>query len=40
MEIRYARELGIDPKMLKAAGDRIQQALDQADDSVPLHETM
>ena len=39
MEIRYARELGIDPKMLKAAGDRIQQALDQADD-VPLHDTM
>ena len=30
MEIRYARELGIDPKMLKAAGDRIQQALDRA----------
>ena len=40
MEIRYARELGIDPKMLKAAGDRIQQTLDRADDSVPLHETM
>ena len=40
MEIRYARELGIDPKMLKAAGDRIRQALDRADDSVPLHETM
>ena len=30
MEIRYARELGIDPKMLKAAGDRIRQALDAA----------
>ena len=40
MEIRYARELGIDPKMLKAAGDRIQQALDRADDDVPLHDTM
>ena len=40
MEIRYARELGIDPKMLKAAGDRIQQTLDRTDDSVPLHETM
>ena len=40
MEIRYARELGIDPKMLKAAGDRIQEVLDRADDDVPLHETM
>ena len=40
MEIRYARELGIDPKMLKAAGDRIRQALDRADDGVPLHDTM
>ena len=40
MEIRYARELGIDPKMLKAAGDRIQHALDRARDDVPLHDTM
>jgi len=40
MEIRYARELGIDPKMLKAAGDRIQQALDRARDDVPRHDTM
>jgi len=40
MEIRYARELGIDPKMLKAAGARIQETLDKCDDSVPLHETM
>ena len=40
MEIRYARELGIDPKMLKAAGDRIRQALDRAHGDVPLHDTM
>ena len=40
MEIRYARELGIDPKMLKAAGDRIQQTLDRARDDVPRHDTM
>jgi sirohydrochlorin cobaltochelatase len=40
MEIRYARELGIDPKMLKAAGTRIRDTLDSCDDSVPLHETM
>jgi len=40
MEIRYARELGIDPKMLKAAGDRIQQTLDRAKGDVALHDTM
>jgi len=40
MEIRYARELGIDPKMLKAAGDRIQSTLDACTTDVPLHETM
>ena len=37
--INYGKELGIDPKMLRAAGDRIQQALD-ANPKVPLHETM
>ena len=40
MEIRYGRELGIDPKLLEAAGDRIRHALDEAGDHVPLHETM
>ena len=40
MEIHYARELGIDPKMLEAAGDRIRRALDRADGDVPLHDTM
>ena len=40
MEIRYARELGIDPKMLAAAGDRIRQALDRTGGDVPLHDTM
>ena len=40
MEIRYGRELGIDPKMLKAAAARIQEALDAASDDVPVHETM
>ena len=39
-EIRYARELGIDPKLLKAAGDRIRQALDRAGPDVALHDTM
>ena len=40
MEIRYARELGIDEKLLRAAGDRIAAALDTAGRNVPLHETM
>jgi sirohydrochlorin cobaltochelatase len=39
LTINYGKELGIDPKMLRAAGDRIQQALD-AKKHVPLHETM
>ncbi len=40
MEIRYGRELGIDPKLLEAAGSRIREALGAAKDEVPLHETM
>ena len=40
MEIRYARELGVDDKLLRAAGDRIREALDAAGDGVTLHETM
>jgi len=40
MEIRYARELGIDPKMLQAAAARIQEALDSVDDEVSVHDTM
>ncbi|MCY4453127.1 MAG: sirohydrochlorin chelatase [Immundisolibacterales bacterium] len=40
MEIRYARELGIDEKLIRAAGDRIRAALDGAGTTVPLHETM
>ena len=40
MEIRYARELGIDEKLLRAAGARIRAALDAAGPDVPLHETM
>ena len=40
MEIRYARELGLDDKLLRAAGDRIRGALEAAGGAVPLHETM
>src|SRR3546814_7680571 len=37
--ISYGRDLGIDLKMLRAAGDRVQAALDAAGDDVPRHET-
>ena len=40
MKIRYARELGIDGKLLQASGDRIREALEAAGDAVPIHETM
>ncbi len=40
MTIRYGRELGIDPKMLAAAGARIQEALDAEESDVPIDETM
>ena len=38
--ITYGRELGIDPKMIRAAGVSVQQALDDADGDVPLEETL
>lgn len=40
--IQYGRELGVDPKMIAAAGDRLREAIAQADAAtgeVPLHET-
>lgn len=40
LTISYGRELGIDPKMIRAAGERIKEALASAQDYVPLHETM
>lgn len=40
INIRYGRELAIDLKMLRAAADRIQEALDAAGDDVPIEETM
>ncbi|MFN3144556.1 MAG: sirohydrochlorin chelatase [Paracoccaceae bacterium] len=42
LDIVYGRELGVDPKMIAAAGARVQDALDRADaehGAVPLHET-
>lgn len=38
--IELGKDLGIDPKMIRAAGARIQQALEGAGDGAPLHETM
>lgn len=43
MVINYGRELGIDLKMIRAAGARIQEALDKAnaeDGEVALHDTL
>jgi len=38
--IHYGRELGIDRKLLAAAGARVQEAIDAAGPAVPLEETM
>ncbi|MDH3581992.1 MAG: sirohydrochlorin chelatase, partial [Hyphomicrobiales bacterium] len=38
--IELGKELGIDPKMIRAAGARVQEALDAAGDDVPMHETL
>ncbi len=42
IEISYGRELGVDPKMLAAAGDRVRAAVERANaeaGEVPLEET-
>src|SRR3546814_18546740 len=40
MTIDYGRELAIDPKLLKAAAARIEEALATAGGDVPHHETL
>src|SRR5690606_14489953 len=40
VEILLGRDLGLDPKLVRAAGERVQAALDAAGDDVPRHETM
>ncbi len=40
LTISCGRELGIDLKMIRAAGERIKEALAAAGGDVPLHETM
>ena len=39
-EIHYGRELGIDLKMLRAAADRVEEALAGARDDISRHDTM
>jgi sirohydrochlorin cobaltochelatase len=40
LKIEYGRELGIDTRMIRAAGMRIREALELAGDHVPVHETL
>ncbi|PCJ87581.1 MAG: sirohydrochlorin chelatase [Hyphomicrobiales bacterium] len=40
VRIEYGRELGIDPKMLKAAAIRIQEAIDSSDQETANHDTV
>ncbi|MGQ0484177.1 MAG: sirohydrochlorin chelatase [Hyphomicrobiales bacterium] len=40
LRIDYGKELGIDPKMMRAAADRVQEALAAAGGDVPKHETL
>jgi sirohydrochlorin cobaltochelatase len=40
LRIDYGKELGIDPKMMRAAADRIEQALAATKSDVPKHETL
>jgi sirohydrochlorin cobaltochelatase len=40
MDIRYGRELAVDAKLLRAAGERIQAAVKQAGDHIGRHDTL
>ena len=40
IQVDYARELGIDVKMMRAAGDRVREALAGAGNGVPASETL
>jgi len=39
-QIEYGRELGIDTRMIRAAGARIEEALSKAGEDIPRHETL
>ena len=40
LTIEYGRELGLDARMIRAAGARIREALDLAGDDIALHDTL
>ncbi len=40
LSIQYGRELGIDTRMVRAAGERVSEALAAAGDHVPRHDTV
>ncbi|MCB1464700.1 MAG: sirohydrochlorin chelatase, partial [Nitratireductor sp.] len=40
VSVEYGRELGVDLKMLRAAGERIEAALEKAGERVSRHETL
>ena len=40
MEVVYGRDLGVDLKMIKAASERIQAAIDSCKTEIPLEETL
>ncbi|MCB9946414.1 MAG: sirohydrochlorin chelatase [Rhodospirillaceae bacterium] len=40
LTIRYGRELGIDTRMVRAAGERVEQAAAQAGSHIPRHDTV
>jgi len=40
MVVEYGRELGVDLKMIRAAGERIKQALEACENDVAPHETL
>ncbi|SVC50785.1 uncharacterized protein METZ01_LOCUS303639, partial [marine metagenome] len=40
LSISYARELGIDLKLIRAAGDRVEEALQKAGDRIPREKTL
>ncbi len=40
LTIEYGRELGLDPRMIRAAGARIEETLATSANGVPLHDTL
>ena len=40
MSISYGRELGIDLKLIRAAGDRVEEALQKVGDRIPREKTL